>query len=411
MRYRYTALALDGRQLHGEIDASGTEEAATCLQEAGVYPTRILARTTRRPPHPSSRFDPSQEERIFLLDSLVFFLEAGFTLPSALLRLSLRVRNPSFARELEGIMRAIEGGGRVTEAFREASLLPPSWDSILAVGEVQGDLVPSLKLLRQHAMEDARLKSDLASTLVMPTVLLGLVGIWFLVVAHRVLPTLETFLGSLALDVSDFSSVVILGEVIRLMAPWVLPAACLIFFLLRRYVGAAAETEFLDGRLSSLFPLAGGLVSQARRVDLFSGIRLQMEAGIPVVRTFQNLAAFSRSHWRRKGLLGVAGEIQEGIPLAEALERHGLISANERAILAAGEAGGHLTEMFGYLLCQTQEGLREQINRFAILLRSVVTLSVGFLIGFMLIAFLWILASTAGGALDIALDGQPPAAF
>jgi type II secretory pathway component PulF len=146
-------------------------------------------------------------------------------------------------------------------------------------------------------------------------------------------------------------------------------------------------------------------------VDLFSGIKLQLEAGIPVVRTFQNLAAFSRSHRRRQGLLGVAGEIQEGIPLPEALERHGLICANERAILAAGEAGGHMTEMFGYLLGQAQEGLQEEFKRFAILLRSAVTLSTGFLIGFMLIAFLWILASTAGGALDLALNGRPATAF
>lgn len=367
------------------------EEAAARLQEAGVYVTKLVPlRFEAQEGHP--QVFASESDRLFLLESWPMFLEAGLSMQSALLRLSLRSRSISLGRAIDRLQEAIDEGVPFIQALRASRIFPPSWVAVLSVGEKNGNYVDPLKMLRRYLEESRRFKNQVISMMIMPAILMALIGVWFWLFLVRVIP-------SLFLLVSQGGSapptlmlwIVSVAHGVQVVFPWLFLGVCTLVaanFFARR---ADRETGILQSWIPTWTPMVGSLIAKVQLIVIASGLQLQLEAGIPLVSAIETLRYGITNRQVRRDLIRAHRKLLEGLPVPEAMAEIRVIPPDGQALIAAGEASGKIPQMMEALTRETQSVLIEEVKRLVVFIRSFVIVASGILVGLLLVVFFGIL--------------------
>ncbi len=396
-RFRYTARNIDGRNTTGEVVAFSREEAASRLQEAGVYVTSVVPiREGRRFFRQGPGSIPLEEMLVFL-ESWAMFLEAGLSMQSALLRLRVKTRIPAMARAVEEMQAAIDRGASVTEALKESRLLPASWVPVVEIGEKKGDFVEPLKTLYRYSMEFRRFKHQLLTEMIMPFILMGVMALWFWLLFNRILPSFMLLMASVGGALEVPTLLVLVSKVFVGCIRWVAPAAIalllILFFWLRRL---NQEMGLSQMWLPTWTPIVGSIIAQMQLIIVASGLQLQMEAGISFLNAIESLSRSVRSRAMRRDLLQVYGKLREGVSIPESIIGMEVIPPTGQALLVAGYHSGKMPEMLAHLVKETELVLLEEVKRLAVLIRSAVIITAGITVGIFVIAFFMLLFSAFG---------------
>lgn len=392
-RFRYQARRIDGFETAGFIHANSSEEAAGMLQQAGVYvisitPTGQAVRLAK----PGRVVIPDQE-RTFLLECWAMFLEAGLSMQTALLRLRMRTRLPKLAAALDYIQQCIDEGATLAEALKQADLFPPSWIAVISMGEDRGDYVQPLRTLQKEAEDYQKLKQEMISLLIIPCILLVMVGIWLWLIVVKVIPSMMMLLGQFGWRLpfrlpsgADWDV-----HLVGLRWFFAIGGGLFTIYLLTRR--SNQEMSFIQSWLPTWTPFFGKLISSMQLIVVSNSLRLQMEAGVPLVRALEILS-LGISHRRVKRDLTVAyRKLMEGLPVPQAMASVEIIPWGYQALIAAGEVSGKLPDMFAIMARETQSVLIEDCRRLTTIIRSFVVLIVGLLVGVVMITFFTIFFS------------------
>lgn len=397
-RYRYIAQSMGGRRMKGEVTAVSPEEAAARLQEAGVYVTKLVPLRRKKQLMGPGRVLMSESERTFLLESWAIFLEAGLSMQSALLRLGLRTHSISLTRAIEHLQQTIDAGVPFTEALRTSRIFPPSWVAVLSMGEKNGNYVDPLKMLRRYLDESLRFRNEVISMMIMPAILLALIAVWFWLFLVRVIPSLFSLLSQTgATPPALMGWIVLVTHWIQVGFPWLFLVFCSFWvanFFARR---ADREVGILQSWVPLDTPMIGSLVSKMQLIIIASSLRLQLEAGIPMVLAVETLRHGVTNRAVRRDLIEAHQKLLEGVPVPEAMAQIRVIPPEGQALIAAGEASGKTPQMMEVLARETQSVLIEEVKRLAIWARSFVIIAAGVLVGLLLIVFFSILYQGLSG--------------
>ncbi|MBI3318669.1 MAG: type II secretion system F family protein [Candidatus Omnitrophica bacterium] len=403
-QFRYNALTEDGRRMSGEIAAASEEEAASLLQETGVYVTRLKAGHPARSGYPVGIVPLSEQETIFLLKSWMMFLESGIPLQSSLLRLRMKVRNPSLARGLERAQRAIDGGSTLGEALQESRLFPSSWISTIEVGSERGELLAPLSLLYDQAMESRRFREEMVSILLMPSVLLGLVLGWLWLFFAMVVPSLNSFLSQMGGPLQAEAMMASLTGLLVLGVCWILPLFCVTLLFLKG--GDLRGREFvLWGWIPPWLPVVGPLSTQSQLAVLTWALNLQVSGGVSLIKAIRT-AGSSMPGMTGTQLLEVSGMLDTGAPVSAALESFPMISAEERSLILAGVVSGKLEEVLDRISRDAKEELLERVKRLTLLIRSFVVITTCILMGLVAFTFFGMITTSLSSFPDAVVSGR-----
>lgn len=393
IRFQFTARGSDGQQVTGEIIAPDQDAAARRLQGAGVYVTSLSALKPVRHLPAQRRVSLSPQEHLLLLESLAMFLEAGVPVQSALLRLRMKSPNPSLRLALDRIQKAIDGGASFTEAVRTGRILPPSWVAVLAVAERRGDFAPALRMLHHLAVEADRFKRQMQGLFVMPAFLLALITLWLWLFVARVIPSLSILLGQAGGPPPVFPLIKVAAEQTLLF----FQLGICVFgtgWLLSRWTRRAdREMGLFQSWLPLWVPMAGPLVAQLHLIVIASGLKLQLEAGVPMVQALETLSRSVIHRPIRQDLVRAMQELQRGTPVPQAFSFIRVIPPMGRAFFSVGEISGKIPELLEFIVRETQAELMERLRRLVIFARSFLSLVSALLVGFLVILFFRLLFS------------------
>ncbi|MBI3323634.1 MAG: type II secretion system F family protein [Candidatus Omnitrophica bacterium] len=387
-RYRYHARDTAGRGLRGEILAFDPNEASGLLQEAGVYVTSIRPESARRR---RSFRNPwvffRGQERFLLLESWAALIRSGFPIQSALTVLGRSIRRPSARRALLEVQERIDRGATLAQALRASRLLPPSWVSLIELGEKRGDYLTPLEQMLRHAQEMDRIKRELGSMLLMPCVVLALGIVWVWVYLGQVVPATLAFVGEvggslppMAAALAAHSQGIVTGALALVLAGLVLA------LLMLRSSRTDQTMDLIQTWVPSGMPLLGPLVSKMRLIVVCAELRLQLEAGVPIVTAVHALSRSVPHPATRRDLTEVYRQLRDGLPVPEALDALEMIPPVSRALLAAGDCSGQLPDMLNLMVRETALDLTEGLRRLTIVLRNLLVLGTGILVGFLMVS-------------------------
>jgi len=401
--YTYAAREAAGSRVAGRIVALNAEEALSALQETGVCVTSIEPVPLGREKGISGRVVLSVRERSVLLECWVCLLNSGFSMDATLTTLQTSVSHPSVRRSLQEIQRLIREGMRLSEAVDAGGLFPPSWAVLLEAVESRGGFIEPLLALHKHGEQIRKMFQGVISSLLMPAVLIGLVFMWMWVFATWLLPVMA----QTVVDLTGMSSPFFVGlkGLAALMFPSFVCVATLLCFLVLAVLRGNRANEVMGTLLAQVpagFPLVGPLISKVHLIIVSSELRLQMEAGIPILTALTTLSRSMPHRALRGELAGVYRQIFSGTPVWQALGGLRMMPPNALALLAAGEASSKLPELLGVLVREAGLDLETEAYRLAIKIRSCAVVLASLIVGLMTTSMTIILSSAFDGITQVA---------
>ena len=393
IEFRYSALNPQGQTLEGVIAARNESEAARLLRQKELSPltldSRVAANDSKAPRQKSGR-----EERLLLMRELATLLAAGVPLAEAVESIGQSHGNTQAGAGFGVVHQHLRAGESFATALAAAKLGFPDYVRQLATaGEMTGKLAQALESGAAQMDYEDRLRQDMRNALIYPSVLVvsgiaAVLGIFVFVV-----PKFASMLKTSRAKIPEFSSMVLkTGMFVNENLLWIaLAAAAAIGALV-----AALRRPELRARLyasASRLPLVGAWIIETEIGRWSSMLATLLENRVPIVKALELAQDGVGLGMVRDRLQLALKEIRAGRKLADALAANHTVSEIGINLVRVGERSGELPAMLRTLARLYENAGRDRMKRLLALLEPVAILTIGVIIGFIMIAIIMAITS------------------
>lgn len=369
--FNYTGYDAEGKLKKGVIDASSSVQAIDRLTEKGIIVVDV-AQTSER--SKAKRVVPlSLEGHIMFCRSLASYLRSGLPLADALKVLGKQSGDKRVSAAYSSVLEGIEGGKKFHVALGESGAFKDTLTRIVESGEQSGSLIDVLEqAAEQFKLEDRlhrRIKKALTYPIAMLVIGAGVVAFLLSYVVPKIsglfdevgqaLPLPTRILISLSDFVSNWGIIIFLIIV-------------LVVFIMKRR-GKKFPVPFMNG-----------LRSRLNLSLVMTHLSTLLNSGIPLVQALKMASAMDSNPQR---WLEAADLVKAGHRFDRTLEKLGF-GEDVVYVVRVGEMGGDLSRALSNVGQTNWELAEAQMDRIATLIEPVMTLVLGFTVGFIVVAIL-----------------------
>lgn len=387
MLYRYRAIAANGQVL------SGKEEAASPGELEGRLLRRGLELLAANPAKRGQRYRTAAMPRRELID-FCFHLEqlcrAGVPLLDALHDLQTSTEQARSRATLSTLIDAIAGGQPLSQALQAVpGSFPAVFINLIRAGETGGCLPEILRRLGHALRSEDELRADSRRALIYPalvaTTLVAATG--FLMVF--LVPQLKQFVASSGQMLPLHARLLFaFAEGIAANWPTLLCAATGLPLLIGMAIRHDARCRDILDRGKLRLPLYGTLLKKADLAQFAGTLALLYGAGIPILEAIQESSGSLGNSKLRQGVAEVGRRIGDGSNLATAFAASGLFPPLLIRMLHVGENTGCLDEALTHVAHFYHRDVQEALARARTLIEPLLTLVMGLLLGWIVLAAL-----------------------
>jgi type II secretory pathway component PulF len=342
-RYVYTARDSQGRQLSGEVEAAGQEEALARLSAQGLQADPAALREIPAWVAASPRL--SAEEAAELAGQMAQMAQAGLPLASGLRAMAEESDSRRLAEVLWGIAARLDEGGTLEAAVaQQGARIPEPIRSLILAGARSGRLSIVLEELVAREQRRKNIRQQLRLTLAYPVVLLGVLRLLCAFATLFIAPQYGRLMGDFGADLPvvtrvflwSFSPASGLGVLVLMAALAALGIAC---FSLRSRAAWAQELLYW-------VPLVGPAWRHDAISDLAALVAILLEQEVPLPQALRLAAEALQEADLKEACRGAAEAVESGQPLSECLGRFEQFPSGLRPFVEWGERTPALAESF-----------------------------------------------------------------
>lgn len=320
---------------------------------------------------------------------LALLIDAGMALDAALQNVTPIAKREDDRASLEKMARDVREGRSLAEAMRDQ---PDRYDEshvgLAQAGQDSGKLPMVLRQLNAQEERAERLRDQLISSLIYPSVLLFVLLLTVTGIVSFVVPRISAMFEEMDIRMPLFSRVVIgIAQFFADYGVIALVAALVASISLRAQWRKEDKRRAIERRLLGL-----GLVGPMwwkHQAAMFSGaMAMMLRSGLPMLRALEIARAAWGSVEMRARLDGAMRDVREGVRLSEAAERHDLLPDRTAKLLAVGEESGGLPEVFDRMAESFETEVSSRLKRALTLVEPIAIVAVGLLAGTLVIALL-----------------------
>lgn len=340
--FSYRASSADGEEVTGQLEAENIQDAAYCLQEQGLFITKLQP---VRPRYPLLFILPLVNKayfRVHFTRRLAMLLAGNLSLEESVRILA----EGSSGRErdiLRDMVSHLHGGGTLAAAMeRHAEIFPATMIAIVRAGDEAGHLDTVLSRLAVHGERSYRLQEKLKTTLAYPVLLIALTliaAIFFLVV---VLPVFAALLEGMQRDLP--LPTMLLLRLSRFVSEtgWALPIGIVVLLLLFRVLFQSSRLRVRWGRVRLRIPVVGRLEEYAETERLMETLSVMVGSGILLHEALALVSRATDNLYLRFELEQAGLFVRQGMPLSESLEKGRAFPSFVISWIKTGESTGDL---------------------------------------------------------------------
>ena len=394
--FQYTATDRAAKIVRGSMEAADERAVVTWLRANGYYPIKIGQPGTAAEVTPGlvrlpTRFSrgPSTQDVLAFTQQLATLLEAGMELDRSLAILLDLTDNQRFRSILRGVLADIQSGSSFADSLaKHPRLFSRLYVNMVKAGEASGVLEMILSRLAGFLERSKAVRDEVTSAMIYPLLLLLVGGGAVVVMMNFVIPRFAQIFADtkqlmplptrILLAISTFTTSywwIFLGLIV---VGWV---------ALRAYL----QTE--EGRVrwdqwKLELPLLGSLIREIEVSRFARTFGTLLQSGVPV------LAAVSivKETITNRVIAGAMSRLQEGAKRGEGisgpLRATGAFPSFSIHMAKVGEETGKLEEMLIKVADTYDERVRRTVKRLTSLLEPVLILSLGAIVGFIVLSML-----------------------
>lgn len=391
-RYRYRAMAADGRRVRGELDAADLADLDQRLRGLGLV---FINGEARRLPQLAQRRIPRREliDFCFHLEQL---LAAGVPPFESLGALRDATSHPRMAAVVGALLGEVEGGRPLSAAAaRQPAAFSPVFVSLLHAGEQAGALPEAVRDIGQALRRDDELAAHAQRIAIYPAIVGAILLLALLIALVHVVPELEQLFRATGQPLPLHTRLLV-GLAHAVSAWWwaLLLALALLAGGARHALARSAALRIRVHALLLALPLIGDIrrkLALARFAGLFATL---YAAGIAVIDALQATEDATGNLALREGLRSARRQIEQGRLMSAAFESVGLFPPLVCRMLRVGEHTGALDRALGNVAALYQRDVAESVARLQAAIEPALTLLMGGLL-------LWIATAVLGPIYDI----------
>jgi type II secretion system protein F len=392
--FNYRALSVDGQTINGTISADSRPEAVSQIKERGLRPVhvneaKISTATKTEKTTSSKRSRVSNRDIQLFTNQLGALLKAGIVLSQALAILQEQTESATLANIIEDVRHEIHGGSGLSEALEKyPKQFPKLYCSMIRVGESGGVLDTVLKQLAGFMEAENALRSNIATALAYPllVVFVGLGSIAVLIIF--VIPRLSMVFADFGDKLPWLTKALINTSSFCLTYWWLFIAIVIgIYFGFKKISDNPVGKEKL-AEIKDKIPLLGVVLVKAQISRFARTMGTLVKSGIPILQALNLMVDTTSSPLLSKHLRNVCERVKKGEGVAKPLQDTGFFPPMVTNLIAVGEESGSLDEMLVQVADTYDQEVQHAIKRFITLFEPLVIVLMAIGVGGVLFAFL-----------------------
>jgi type II secretion system protein F len=396
--FLYKATDLAGTIFEGVLEAEDTREVIGQLQAMGYIPIRIKQSKSdqfSKIQNDLSKDIFSMAKRITSKDVLRFtqdlevLLDAGLSVDRALSILIEVSEKTKFHDTLKDLLKNVESGYSLSEALEmHPAIFSKLYINMIKAGETGGVLGLVMDRLSIFLENNQELKDYIISALVYPIFLVFVGGVSIIIMLAFVLPKFSIIFADMGQAI-PLSTQLILGLSDLLSNYWwlILGGCCMIYMGLRYYRRTETGRVKWD-RYKINQPIFGKLIKMIEIARLTRTLGTLMKSGVPILRALNLVKETAGNLIVVQSMEAVYGKVKEGESLSRSLNEEGLFPALALNMIKVGEETGRLEQMLLKVADNYEKSVRNTLKRLINLLEPALILSLGIIVGFIVISML-----------------------
>jgi len=383
--FAYKAYDANGRLRSGRIEARGRERAVADLRADGLRVFSIAPAAAGGLPFWKrdlfGRDRIADPARIAFLKEFGTLLEAGLTVDQGL-RLVQRQASVAMRPVLTDLLERVVAGASLSKAMAaHPQAFPRDMIDAVRAGEATGTLVDVIASLTASLERRDAVRRHLSSAMVYPSLLLLMaIGTLAMVIGVLVPALAPMFEGAGREPPFAIRAAQALGDTLAAWWPHILVGLVLLATLVARAWGKPAFAA-ARSRWALRIPLVREIVVGAEFGRLCRVLGTLLNASVPIPEAVAATRPLARNHLFREALAQASRRLTEGASLASGLAALKTYAPSTLNLIASGEQVNRLGPVLIHAAEMHETQTRERIDRLLALLTPLVTVTLGGLIG------------------------------
>ena len=383
--FSYRATTADGTIVEGVIEATDERTAADRIKNSGVIPLKIF---TPKEGVKKKLFVRSARGDVLMFTSeLSSLLAAGLPLDRALNILSEISENKEMKSVIQSILKSIREGSSFSDALQKhPRVFSKLYANMIRAGEAGGVLDVVLDKLNEFLESSKELRDHVFSAMIYPVILIVTGGLSIAVLLVYVLPKFSSIFTEMGTAL-PLSTQIVIGFSNALSTYWwmVLSGIAAGLVLFKNYVRSDAGRYKWD---ELKLKLMGDVIRKIETARFTRTLGTLMKSGVPLLQALNNSKDIISNRVIASSIDAVSKGAKEGRGIAVPLANANVFPPLALSMITVGEETGQLDTMLLKVATTYEKSLKVAIKRFISFFEPVMILTMGVVIGFIVISML-----------------------
>ncbi|MCM8831019.1 MAG: type II secretion system F family protein [Candidatus Omnitrophica bacterium] len=391
--YKYTAKKGPQEVINGKLQANSEREAIEKLSQAGYLPISLeeegykvsksgIDNTTKKYKLKSKYITNFSRQ-------LAILLKSGMPILDALNTISEQAQNTTLKNIILNIHNDIKAGVAFSVALEKfPNVFSSLYISMVKAAESSGNLYNALLQIAEYRSKQEELFSRIKIALSYPLLMLFVCVLTIIFMFTFVMPRLLKIYWSLQQKLPLPTKILI--SVTSFFQKQSIPITVVILVILFSIRGLY-KTEggkFKIDKFKLKIPILGAFFLKTELTRFSYTLALLIQAGIPIIKAINLAIPIVGNEIIKKQLYQSFQHLKEGGSFGKSLKMSGIFPPFMSNLITIGEASGKLSDSLSEVAISYEKEIDQMIKTFSTLLEPFLILSMGLVVGFIVIAML-----------------------
>ena len=397
--FSYVAVDKRGKEKRGSLEAETRERALEQLKAEGLIPVSVREQGAL-----NKEIDFSIGKKVKPRDLSVFcrqfvsITQAGVPMKEALQMLSEQTENKWLKRAISEVLLNVEKGNTLADSMRsQPDIFPPMLVNMVEAGEQSGSLEMAFSRMAVHFEKEAKLKATIKKATIYPIILvIAAIG----VIAVMLLFVIPIFIDMFAdLDIEmPAITMFVMNSSKWMTSHWYVVLAIIVGVVVAyKLIYKTTQGRLTIDRIKMKMPLFGKLTVKTACSQFARTMSTLLMSGISTIDALETTSKIVNNIHYTNAMLKAREEGMKGIPLSEPLEASGLFPPMVYHMTGIGEETGNVEEMLEKMADYYDEEVEMTTQSVLAAMEPIIILFMALIIGTLVIAVIWPIASMYNG--------------
>ena len=371
----------------GELSANNKEEVLSLLRKQNILPINVSAKA-RQINISFGAPKVTDKDIVILTRQLATMIDAGLPLVQCLDILGAQTENVTLAKTVVQVRTDVESGSTFAEALKKhPKVFDNLYVNMVAAGEAGGILDTILQRLAAYMEKFARIKKQIKSAMVYPSVILFVAVAVVSLLLVIVVPMLAAMFAESGQALPLPTRIVV--TVSNFLKGWggLFSLVGIIGFIVgvKQWRKTEKGLEVTDA-IALKLPVAGDLIRKVAVAKFTRTLGTLMTSGVPILEGLLIVARTAGNKIVENAILTTRQSVSEGKTLAEPLTKSKVFPPMVTQMIAVGEATGALDNMLTKIADFYDEEVDGAVATLTSLLEPMLMIFLGTTVGFVIVA-------------------------